>query len=410
MSVDNCLIIGGSHAGATLAASLRQEGWSGKIALISAEESLPYHRPPLSKSALNGEKEGSEILIRPADFYKKADIDVVLGARVLKIDRVDKKIALEDGRELSYSKLALTTGASVRRIKLPGIHLPGVCYLRDLQDVHEIRKYIGNGRSAVVIGGGYIGLEAAASLRAVGMDVTVLEALPRVLARVTSPEISEFYARVHREEGTRVLTDVSIDRVAGEGSVTGVHLADGSYIPADLVLVGIGVSPATGLAEAAGLDVDNGIVVDEFAQTSDEDIVAAGDCTLHYNPIYETTMRLESVQNANDQAKVAARTICGKYQPYRALPWFWSDQYDVKLQIAGSCAGFDKVLLRGDPESGRSFAAFYFSGDSLLAVDAINQPKAFLLAKRFLSEGKTADPLKVVDETVDLKDVFFDPR
>ena len=406
MTTEHCVIIGGSHAAAQLAASLRQEGWEGAITLIGAEPTPPYHRPPLSKAALSGEKSDSELLIRPAEFYEKNRIDLILGSTVTAIDREAKKVILHDGGEVPYSKLALTTGAKVRKIPLPGCELDGVCYLRDLRDAHQIRKYIGHGKSAVVIGGGYIGLEAAASMRKMGMAVTVLEAQPRVLARVTSPEISEFYTRVHREEGTEIITNAAIDAITGEGRVSGVALADGRTLPADLVLIGVGVLPATELAEQAGLETNNGIVVDEFARSSDHDIVAAGDCTLHYNPIYDKQLRLESVQNANDQAKVAARTLCGNLEPYCALPWFWSDQYDLKLQIAGYSQGFDRVILRGSTTTGRSFAAFYYAGDKLLAVDAINRPKEFMMAKRFLAEGKTADPAKVADESIDVKALF----
>lgn len=408
MTNEHCVIIGGSHAAAQLAASLRQEGWEGAITLIGAEPTPPYHRPPLSKAALSGEKSDSELLIRPAEFYEKNRIDLLLGSTVTAIDRQAKKVLLHDGGEIPYSKLALTTGARVRKLPIPGSELDGVCYLRDLRDAHQIRKYIGPGKSAVVIGGGYIGLEAAASMRKLGMAVTVLEAQPRVLARVTSAEISEFYSRVHREEGTEIMTGAAIEAITGDARVSGVTLADGRSLPADVVLIGVGVVPATELAEQAGLETDNGIVVDEFARTSDANIVAAGDCTRHYNPIYHTQLRLESVQNANDQAKVAARTLCGKLQPYCALPWFWSDQYDLKLQIAGYSQGFDRVVLRGDTTTGRSFAAFYYAGDKLLAVDAINRPKEFMMAKRFLAEGKSADPAKVVDESIDVKTLFAD--
>lgn len=408
MTNEHCVIIGGSHAAAQLAASLRQEGWEGAITLIGAEPTPPYHRPPLSKAALSGEKSDSELLIRPAEFYEKNRIDLLLGSTVTAIDREAKKVLLHDGGEIPYSKLALTTGARVRKLPIPGCELDGVCYLRDLRDAHQIRKYIGPGKSAVVIGGGYIGLEAAASMRKLGMAVTVLEAQPRVLARVTSAEISAFYSRVHREEGTEIITGASIEAISGDTRVRGVSLTDGRNLPADVVLIGVGVLPATELAEQAGLETDNGILVDEFARTSDANIVAAGDCTRHYNPIYSAQLRLESVQNANDQAKVAARTLCGKLEPYCALPWFWSDQYDLKLQIAGYSQGFDRVVLRGDTTTGRSFAAFYYAGDTLLAVDAINRPKEFMMAKRFLAEGKSADPAKVVDESIDVKTLFAD--
>ncbi|MDO8864218.1 FAD-dependent oxidoreductase [Haliea sp. E1-2-M8] len=408
MTMEHCVIIGGSHAGAQLATSLRQEGWKGRVSLIGAEPILPYHRPPLSKAALSGEKSDGDLLIRPADFYEKLQIDLILGSEVIAIDRGEKKVVLHDGGEIRYSKLALTTGAKVRKISIPGCELQGVCYLRGLGDVHQVRKHVGPGKSAVVIGGGYIGLESAASMRKMGMDVTVLEALPRVLERVTSHEISAFYTRVHEEEGTRIITHATVETIEGDKRVTGVRLADGRMLPADVVLIGVGVLPATELAETAKLEVDNGIVVDEFARTCDHNIVAAGDCTNHFNPIYNKRFRLESVQNANDQAKIAAKTLCGKLVAYRTLPWFWSDQYDLKLQIAGISQGFDTVVLRGDTNTGRSFAAFYFSGDRLLAVDAINRPKEFMMAKRFLAEGKTADPNKLADENVNTTEIFVD--
>jgi 3-phenylpropionate/trans-cinnamate dioxygenase ferredoxin reductase subunit len=258
----------------------------------------------------------------------------------------------------------------------------------------------------VIIGGGYIGLETAASLKKLGMNVTVLEALPRVLQRVTAPEVSEFYSRVHREEGVNIILEAAVESLEGGAHLEGVRLADGTLLKADLVVIGVGVLPATELAEAAGLSVDNGIVVDEFARTSDHDIVAAGDCTSHYNPIYDRHLRLESVQNATDQAKTAAQTLCGKLEPYRALPWFWSDQYDLKLQIAGLSQGFDRVVLRGSTDHGRSFAAFYFAGDRLLAVDAVNRPKEFMMSRRALTAGQSADPALLADESVDIQQAF----
>jgi 3-phenylpropionate/trans-cinnamate dioxygenase ferredoxin reductase subunit len=233
--------------------------------------------------------------------------------------------------------------------------------------------------------------------------VTVLEAMPRVLQRVTAPEVSAFYTRVHREEGVEIITDAAVASLQGTTDVEAVALADGTRIEADLVIIGVGVTPATELAEEAGLAVDNGIVVDEFARTSDHSIVAAGDCTNHYNPIYDIRLRLESVQNATDQAKTASSTLCGKLQPYRALPWFWSDQYDLKLQIAGLSQGFDQVVLRGDSESGRSFAAFYFRQGRLLAVDAVNRPQEFMAVRKALAEGRSADPARLIDESIDIQ-------
>ncbi|MBQ0759628.1 MAG: FAD-dependent oxidoreductase [Zhongshania sp.] len=403
---EHCIIIGASHAAAQLVSSLRQEGWEGKISLIGDEPNLPYHRPPLSKAFFVGEKSEDELLIRAADFYEKNKVDLLLGSRVTKIDRDAKKITLEDGAEISYTKLALTTGARVRKIPFTGSELAGVFYMRDLNDVKQTHKFTAPGKSAVIIGGGYIGLETAASLRKIGMKVTVIEAMSRVLQRVTAPEVSAFYTRVHTEEGVDIRTEAGVDAIVGEKHVEGVRLADGTTVSADLVIIGVGVIPNIELAEAAGITIDNGIAVNEFATTNDPDIVAAGDCTNHYNPIYDRKLRLESVQNATDQAKIAAKSICGKPEAYNALPWFWSDQYDLKLQIAGLSQGFDQVIIRGDSEQGRSFAAFYFSEGRFIAVDAINRPKEFMMSKRALTSGQIADPLKLADESIEIKDVF----
>lgn len=408
MSTDHCVIVGGSHAAAQLGASLRQGGWEGKISIVGDEAIPPYHRPPLSKAYLAGDKHSDELLIRPAAFYEKSNIDLVLGSQVTAVDREAKVITLHDGGSIPYTKLALTTGARVRKLALPGHELDGVFYLRDLSDVDRIRGFVGKGKSAVIIGGGYIGLETAASLRKLGMEVTVLEALPRVLQRVTAPEVSAFYTRVHGEEGVKIITEAAVESLQGAASVEAVSLADGTKLKADMVIIGVGVIPATELAEAADLDVDNGIVVDEFARTSDHDIVAVGDCTNHYNPIYDRRLRLESVQNATDQAKTAANTLCGKLEPYHTLPWFWSDQYDLKLQIAGLSQGFDQVVIRGDSESGRSFAAFYFQAGRLIAVDAINRPKEFMSTRRALASGKSADAAQLADDSTDIQQAFTD--
>ncbi len=406
MDSEHAVIIGASHAAAQLGASLRQGGWQGNISIVGDEAIPPYQRPPLSKAYLAGEKHSDELLIRPATFYEKSAIDLVLGTRVTAIDRQAKTVTLHDGGSIPYTRLALTTGARVRKLSLPGHDLDGVFYLRDLQDVDRIRAYVGRGKSAVIIGGGYIGLETAASMRKLGMQVTVLEAMPRILQRVTAPEVSAFYSRIHGEEGVNIVTDASVESLEGSGKVAAVRLADGTRLDADLVVIGVGVMPATELAEAAGLEVDNGIAVDEFARTSDPDIVAAGDCTSHYNPIYDRRLRLESVQNATDQAKTAANTLCGKLEAYHALPWFWSDQFDLKLQIAGLSQGFDRVVLRGASDTGRSFAAFYFGGDRLLAVDAVNRPKEFMMVRRALTTGMRADPDKLADDSSDIQQAF----
>ncbi len=324
-----CIIIGASHAGGQLAVSLRQSGWEGRILAIGAEPYLPYNRPPLSKTFLSGEKHIEDLLIRPEDQYEKVGIEFLLGQEVSEINRKAKKVTLTHGEVIAYDKLALTTGASVRKLNLPGSDLRGVLYLRDISDVEQIQQFIGAGKKAVIIGGGYIGLETAAMLKKLDLDVTILEASDRILNRVTAPDVSAFFTRVHSEEGVTIKTGVNVTGFGGEDRVSEVQCADGTVFPADLVVIGIGVIPNTALAEAAGLEVRNGINVNEHCLTNDEDIAAAGDCTNFYQPHYEREIRLESVQNAMDQAKVAAAALCGNLNQYNALPWFWSDQFDL---------------------------------------------------------------------------------
>ena len=405
MPEQTCVIVGASHAGTQLALSLRQGGWEGRIVLAGDEPVKPYQRPPLSKDVLSGAKSLEQIPIRPPAVLEKAGIEFRLGHRVETIDRSRKILYLDDGESLAYDKLALTLGAYPSTIPLTGTDKYGVHYLRTLADVEQIRPLIGAGKSAVIIGGGYIGLEAGAVLRQTGMTVTVLEALPRVLQRVTAPVVSTFYQRLHDEEGLWVVTGALVTSIEGKYQVERVHCADGSEIVADLVIIAVGVLPHTELAARAGLDVEDGILVDEFARTNDPDIVAAGDCTRHFNPIYQRRVRLESIQNAMDQAKTAAATLNGAPQPYHALPWFWSEQYDVKLQIAGLSQGYDNVVLRGDPETGRSFAVFYFAGDRLLAVDAINRPGEFMMGKKLLLAGALVDKEKLADESIPVKEM-----
>ncbi len=405
MPQQTCVIVGASHAGTQLALSLRQGGWEGRIVLVGDEPVKPYQRPPLSKDLLSGAKSLEQIPIRPPSVLENAGIEFMLGRRVESIDRTRKTLYMDDGKTQGYDKLALTLGAYPSTIPLTGTDKYGVHYLRKLADVEQIRPFIGEGKSAVIIGGGYIGLEAGAVLRQTGMTVTVLEALPRVLQRVTAPVVSTFYQRLHDEEGLWVVTSALVTSIEGEDQVERVHCADGSQIDADLVIIAVGVLPNTDLAARAGLDVEDGILVDEFARTSDPDIVAAGDCTRHFNPIYQRRVRLESIQNAMDQAKTAAATLNGDPQPYHALPWFWSEQYDVKLQIAGLSQGYDNVVLRGDPETGRSFAVFYFAGERLLAVDAINRPGEFMLGKKLLLAGARVDKEKLADESIPIKNL-----
>ncbi|WP_374116452.1 NAD(P)/FAD-dependent oxidoreductase [Hoyosella sp. YIM 151337] len=390
------IIVGASHAGAQLCASLRQEGWDGEILVIGDEPTLPYHRPPLSKTYLAGKSSLDELLIRPSDFYSKKDI-AFRHARVASIDREARSLTLSDGEKVSYDKLALCLGARPRTLSLTGTELEGVHYLRDAADIEAIRGGVEGARHVVIIGAGYIGLEAAASLRKLGIGVTVLESADRVLQRVTAPEVSAFYTRVHREEGVDIRTGIEISAIEGEDKVRGVRLADGELIEADLVIIGIGIVPNTELAEAAGLAVDDGIIIDDHALTDDPDIVAAGDCTSHFMPRYERRLRLESVPSAGEQAKVAAATLCGKDKSVTALPWFWSDQYELKLQIAGLNEGYDSVVLRGDPESGRSFTCFYFKGDELIAADCVNRPQEFMFSRRVIGDRIPVDPNQLAD-------------
>lgn len=403
-----CVVVGGSHAGSQLAESVRKSGWEGEILVISDEAHLPYHRPPLSKTFLLEDKSAEDILIKPAALYEKLQITFSLNVRVVKIDRAAKLLELNDGTTVKYDKLALAIGARARRVPIPGADKSGVHVLRSLDDVEAIRAKVKKGAGAVIIGGGYIGLETAAALRSSGMQVTILEMMPRLLQRVTAPDVSAFYRRMHEEEGVIIRTDVHVQEIEGDEEVTGVRCEGVGSIPADLVIIGAGVVPNIELAEQAGLEVEagGGIVVDEYCVTSDPDIVAAGDCTWHFNAIYDRWLRLESVPNALDQARVAGSNLCGAKTTNDQLPWFWSDQYDVKLQIAGLSQGFDDVVIRGDFESGKSFAAFYFDQNRLIAVDAVNMPIAFMVGKRLIAEGRQLDKGQLANAEVELKSLL----
>lgn len=385
MTNSRAVIVGASHAGAQLAASLRQEKWDGEIILIGNESALPYQRPPLSKAYLAGKNTLEDLAIRSAEFYAKQDIqlqDVTVDA----IDRPAGQLALSNRESLRYDKLALCLGARARRLPAPGADLAGVFYLRTAADVELIREAAATARRAVIVGGGYIGLETAASLRALGLDVTVLEATERVLERVTAPEVSAFFDRIHREEGVVVRTGALVQALTGDAQVRKVVLASGENISADIVIVGIGVEPNVELAAAAGLVVDNGILIDSHARTSDPNIVAAGDCASHDIARYGRRIRLESVSSASEQAKVAAASMCDKPKEIAALPWFWSDQYDLKLQIAGLNTGYDEVILSGDPARDRDFTCFYLRDGELIAADCVNRPRDFMFSKRVITQ------------------------
>jgi len=403
---ENFIIAGASHAASMLAPTLRQQGWQGRIIVVGAEASIPYHRPPLSKDYLAGAKTLDEILIRPAKVYEKSEVEFILNTSVESIDRNNKTVRLSNNETLSYDKLALTVGSKVRKVNLPGADLDGVFYLRDLKDIERITPYINPGANAVIVGGGYIGLETAAVLNKKGMNVTVLEIMERVLQRVTAPVVSEFYTRIHEEEGVSIRCGVGVSGFKGNGRVAIVLCSDGSEFAADLVIIGVGILPNTELAEATGLQVDNGIVVNAQAQTSDPYIYAAGDCTNHHNPIYDRRIRLESVQNATDQSRVAAGAACGKEVSYNAVPWFWSEQYDLMLQIAGLSQGYDEIITRGDPGNGRSFAAFYLREGRVIAVDAINKPQEFMFSKKLIPLQKTVDKKRLADAGTPIKELL----
>jgi len=390
------IIIGASHAAAQTCVSLRQGGWDGAITVIGDEPELPYHRPPLSKDFLSGQKTIEDILIRPAEVYAKANIDMRLGDRVITINRRTKQIRTNADETFSYGKLILTTGARIRHLPVEGEDLEG-------RDVLAIRRKAETAKSALIIGGGYIGLETAASLRKQGLEVTLLEAMPRILQRVTAPELSAFYKRVHEEEGVTIFEDVTASKIEKFGDGLSVVTKDESCLTADMVIIGIGVIPNIELAEAAELLVGDGIVVNEFCQTSDPDIYAAGDVTWHHNPIYNRHIRLESVPNATEQGKIVAAHINGNPKSYNSLPWFWSDQFDLKLQIAGLSTDYDKVIIRGDIGTSRSFAAYYFKGDKFIAVDAVNAPRDFMFGKMSLTKGHNLDADKLGDSKIALK-------
>lgn len=381
MGTPRVIIVGASHASAQMCASLRQDGWTGEILLLGDEPGLPYQRPPLSKAYLAGKLSPDELLIRKPDFYLKQEVSF-RQARVVKLHPDALQVELEDGEVLDFDHLALCLGARPRRLSLPGAHLNGVHYLRGAADIQGIQADLPSSKRAVIIGGGYIGLEAAASLRQLGLSVTVLETAGRVLQRVTAPEVSTFYERIHREEGIDLRTDVEVLAFEGGDRVRGVLLAGDEVLQADLAIVGIGVVPNVELAQEAGLEVSDGIVIDGHGQTSHDHIYAAGDCANYFDARYGRRLRLESVPNAVEQAKTVAATICGKDKEISGLPWFWSDQYDLKLQIAGLSVGYDEAVLRGDPSVGRDFACFYLNEGRIIAADCVNRPREFMFSKR----------------------------
>jgi 3-phenylpropionate/trans-cinnamate dioxygenase ferredoxin reductase subunit len=396
---EQLVIVGGGQAAAQAIQSLRQQHYAGAITLLADEPYPPYQRPPLSKKYLAGELPRERLLLRPPTFYVERDVRLELGCRAAELDLAARHVQLEDGRTLAFDRLLLATGSRVRRLDVPGNTLRGVHYVRTIADVDGIIAALTSGARVVLIGAGFIGLEVAAVLQQRGFDVTVLEAFERVLGRAVGEATAAFYADCHRAAGVALHCSTHVRALLGDTDVTAVETTDGREFPCDLVIVGIGVLPNVELAAAAGLACDNGIVVDEFARTADQHVVAAGDCTNH--PLQDQRVRLESVPNAVHQAKVAAATLLGTPTAYSEVPWFWSDQYDVKLQIVGLSAGHDEVVVRGDPAT-RSFAAFYLKDGQLLAVDAINSPREFAHAKKLVPARARIAPAVLRDATADL--------
>ncbi|MCY4263915.1 MAG: FAD-dependent oxidoreductase [Gammaproteobacteria bacterium] len=400
MSDQTCLVIGASHAGVSLALTLRKEGWAGPIKLISEEKELPYHRPPLSKEHLAGKKDLDGMRLRPSKIYDDNAIELLLGTAATGIDRKAKSVILASGEVLAYDKLALCIGASVRKLPI-GQGLERVHYLRTAADVKTIKSQLPSVGHAVIIGGGYIGLEVAAVLRSLDLNVTVLEMEDRVLSRVTSSVLSDYMNDLHTSHGVTIATSCRVTAIRpGQDVESPMNLEceDGDVMQADMVFIGVGVQPNVGLAYEAGLEVGDGIVVDAHACSSDPDIYAAGDCSWHRNNFYESEMRLESVQNANDQARVAAANLCGKRTVYNALPWFWSDQYDVKLQMVGLNNQYDQLIIRGDPKDHeKGFALLYLKEGKLVAADCIRRPKEYMVSKQLIPLALQIDPALLAD-------------
>ena len=395
------LIIGAGHAGGSVAAFLRQYGHEGPIVLAGEEDAPPYQRPPLSKAWLKGEADLEALLLRPLSFYAEQNIDFRPSTVAVSIDPEAKTVAFHDGSYETYDVLVLATGSTARKLPVPGGDHPDLLELRTLKDAERLKAALGPGKRLAVVGGGYVGLEAAASARALGAEAVVIERAPRVLARVASETLSTFFTAQHRAHGVEILTDAEVVAVAHDG----VTLADGSVVRADAVLVGVGALACDSLARSAGLRCDDGVVVDEQARTSDPAIFAVGDMTRRPIPVHGGVHhRLESVPNALEQAKQAAAAIVGRAGPTPEVPWFWSDQYDVKLQIAGLPFDADRQVVRGDP-SASGFAVFHLNGDRIVCVEAVNAPPEFMAGKQLIGKATPVDVDKLADQSVSMKAV-----
>lgn len=382
---EDIVIIGAGQAGAQVAQSLRQGGFEGPLRLIGDEPHPPYQRPPLSKKFLAGEIGAEGLWLRPPAFFTTNNIDHIPNTRVVAIDRGAKRLTLANGDTLPYGKLVLATGTNARLLTLEGADKKGVVTLRSIADVNVIRDILQKSSSVAIIGAGYIGLEVAAVAKSLGKSVTVIEAQDRPMKRVVSQAVSDYFSGLHKARGIELRLNTGIEAIEGGDSVTGVRLSTGETVPAELVLVAVGAEPNDHLAAEAGLEVDNGILVDGCGQTSDPDIFAAGDCTRFYSNRYQRSVRMESVQNAIDQAKAVAQALLGQEVDYDPLPWFWSDQYDIKLQIAGLSEGYDDTKVVGSTEDSKFYVAYLHDG-RLIAVDSINSPRSHMMARRVIGE------------------------
>ncbi len=386
------VIVGAGQAGFQVAASLRGKKFGGEIVILGEEPVLPYQRPPLSKGYVKGETKQSALLLRPAEFYPANAIDVRLGCRVVALDRAGHSVVLADGKTVAYDALVLATGGRVRTLPVPGADLAGVAYVRTLADAVALKPQVEAAANVVVVGGGFIGLECAAVARMLGCEVVVLEAMDRLMARVVSPVLSDYYRDLHRGRGVDVQLSASVTEIVGDGGrVTGVRCGGGSVVPADLVIVGIGIIASDELAKSAALDCDRGVVVDALLRTSDPNIYAIGDCAAFPHPMADGLVRLESVQNAIDQGKAVADAILGDAKPYAAVPWFWSDQYEAKLQIVGLTQRYDDTVTLGDVAAGR-FSVLYFRGGVLTGIDSVNMPSDHVAGRKLFGAGKTVTP------------------
>ncbi|ALK10383.1 NAD(P)/FAD-dependent oxidoreductase [Blastochloris viridis] len=395
------VIIGGGQAGLQVATSLRQGGYGEAIRIIGAEPYAPYQRPPLSKAVLSGEAGVDTVPLRGQVFFTDNRLDLVTGRRVEAIDPGSKTVTA-GADTIAYDHLIIATGADVRKIPVPGADLPGVLYLRGLDDALKLKEALTTPRNVVVIGGGFIGLEVAASATKLGSSAVVVEALPRVLARSTAPAMADAIVRRHTEKGVKIMTGAGVARIEGEGKVSAVVLSDGTTLAADLVVVGIGVVPAAGIAKAAGIDTDHGIVVDPLLRTSAPDVFAIGDVARFPTRFAPRPVMVESVQNAIDQGKAVAATILGKGAAYDAVPWFWSDQFDMKLQTTGLAFDIDETVVRGDADS-LAFSVFQLKGGRVIAVDSLNKPADHMIGRRLVAAGAQLRTEDLADPSYDLK-------